>query len=314
VSDFDSGFWPLYVTVGTILAIVFCGWMLVVMSRARVAAPSADGSPGTTGHVWDGDLTEYNNPLPLWWRNLFWITIVFSAAYLVLYPGFGSIRGVLGWTSDGAYRAEQADVDARVQPLFDRFAKADIPTLAGDPEARAMGERLFLNNCAQCHGSAAVGGKSFPNLTDRDWLYGGTPEAITASISNGRLGIMPAFGSVLGEEGVREAASYVRSLSGLPHDGLRAQLGKPRFMENCAACHGADGKGNIAVGAPNLTDATWLYGSNEATIMETIRQGRHATLPPGSLAMPAFKDTLGEARVHLLAAYVWGLSNRPASR
>jgi len=264
--------------------------------------------------VWDGDLTEYNNPLPRWWRNLFWITIVFGVAYLLLYPGMGSIPGTLGWTSDGAWRAEQADVAARVQPLFDRFSSASVETLAADPEARAMGERLFLNNCAQCHGSAAVGGKGFPNLTDRDWLYGGTPDAITASITSGRLGVMPAFGPSLGEEGVREVASYVRSLSALPHDGLRAQLGKPRFMENCAACHGADGKGNTAIGAPNLTDATWLYGSNEATIMETIRQGRHTTVSAGSLAMPSFKDTLGEARVHLLAAYVWGLSNAPATR
>jgi cytochrome c oxidase cbb3-type subunit 3 len=314
VSDFHSAFWPLFVTVGTVAAIVFCAWLLLATSRARVAAPSPDGSPGTTGHVWDGDLTEYNNPLPRWWRNLFWITIVFGVAYLVLYPGVGMISGTLGWTSDGAWRAEEADVAARVQPLFDRFATASVETLAADPEARAMGERLFLNNCAQCHGSAAVGGKGFPNLTDRDWLYGGTPEAITASITSGRLGVMPAFGPSLGEEGVREVASYVRSLSGLPNDGLRAQLGKPRFMENCAACHGADGKGNIAVGAPNLTDATWLYGSNEATIMETIRQGRHTTVSAGSLAMPSFKDTLGEARVHLLTAYVWGLSNRPAAR
>jgi cytochrome c oxidase cbb3-type subunit 3 len=311
VSDFDSQFWPLYVAIGTVLAIAFCCWLLVVMSRARVGTPSPDGSPGTTGHVWDGDLTEYNNPLPMWWRNLFWITIVFSVGYLLLYPGLGVVKGAFDWSSDGAYRAEQAEVATRVQPLFDRFEKASVETLAVDPEAHAMGERLFLNNCAQCHGSAAVGGRSFPNLTDRDWLYGGTPEAITASIMNGRLGVMPAFGAVLGEEGVRDVASYVRSLSSLPHDGLRAQLGKRLFMENCAACHGGEGKGNIAIGAPNLTDSTWLYGSNEATIMETIRLGRHASSSPGSLAMPSFKDTLGEARVHLLAAYVWGLSNTP---
>jgi cytochrome c oxidase cbb3-type subunit 3 len=316
MSDFISGFWSGYVALLTLVSIAACGVLLVVMSRVR--AKQAPGGPvtdkPTTGHVWDGDLTEYNNPLPKWWLNLFWITIFFGLAYLILFPGFGSLPGVLGWTSSGAYGQERQEADARVQPLFDRYLRTEVTTLAADPEARAIGERLFLNYCAQCHGSAAVGGKGYPNLTDKDWLYGGDPKTIEATITGGRLGVMPALGATLGEEGIKETVAYVRSLSNLRHDALRAQLGKPRFMQNCAACHGADGKGNQAVGAPNLTDDVWLYGSSEAVIAEGIRNGRHANAAEGALAMPAFKETLGEGKIHLLAAYVWGLSNRPPGR
>jgi cytochrome c oxidase cbb3-type subunit 3 len=313
MSDFTSGFWNLYVIVLTVASLAGCAWLLIVMSKARGAAAPPKGTKDTTGHVWDGDLAEYNNPLPKWWLNLFWITIVFSVVYLVLYPGFGSFPGVLGWSSRGAYTAERQRVDKTVEPLFARYRSMDVREVAADPEARAMGERLFLNYCSQCHGSSALGGRGFPNLTDKDWLYGGEPEAIAATIANGRLGVMPALGAALGPDGVKNVVAYVRSLSGLPHDRLSAQLGKPQFVQTCAACHGADGKGNTAIGAPNLTDDVWLFGSSDAAIAEGVMRGRNLGASEGTLAMPAFKDVLGEGKIHLLAAYVWGLSNRPAA-
>jgi len=316
MSDFVSGFWSGYVAVLTLASIAGCAVLLIVMSklRAKGATPGDGPASATTGHVWDGDLTEYNNPLPKWWLNLFWITIFFAIVYLLLYPGFGNMPGMLGWSSSGAYANERKEADERTRPLFERFAHADLRTLAVDPEARAMGERLFLNYCAACHGSAASGARGFPNLTDNHWLYGGEPETIETSILDGRKGVMPAMGPVLGAEGTRNVVAYVRSLSKLPHDSLRAQLGKPLFAQNCAACHGAEGKGTAAVGAPDLTDEDWLYGSSEATITETVTKGRHNDPASAGLAMPAWKDTLGEARVHILAAYVWGLSNVPTGR
>jgi cytochrome c oxidase cbb3-type subunit 3 len=313
MSDFNSDFWSAYVAVLTLLGILACGVFLYRMGRMRVkAAPEAGEGVGTTGHVWDENLAEYNHPLPRWWMWLFYITIVFSLGYLVLYPGLGRLPGTFGWTSAGAYSREVADSDARVRPLYAKYLAMDVKQVAADPQAHAMGERLFLNHCAQCHGSDAGGGKGFPNLRDKDWLYGGDPQTIKDSITNGRNGIMPSFAAALGPEGVKNAANYVRSLSGLPVDSLRAQLGKPIFMQNCAACHGPEGKGNTAVGAPNLTDEVWLYGGSEATVMETIAKGRGS--PSAVSRMPAHKDDLDEGKIQLLTAYVWGLSNVPQAR
>ena len=314
MSDFTSGFWNLWVIVITLGGIAFCAWILLAMSKARAEAAAAETGKGaaTTGHVWDEDLRELNNPLPKWWSNLFWITIVFALVYLILYPGLGTMKGVLGWTSVGQYEKERGEVDARVKPLYDKFLAMDVPAVAANAEARAMGERIFLNNCAQCHGSDAGGARGFPNLRDGDWLYGGAPEKIVETVTGGRMGVMPALGAVLGEQGTKDVAAYVRSLSGLPSDPLRAQTGKPLFEQNCAACHGADGKGNQAIGAPNLTDNIWLYGSSEATIIEGVTKGRNVNVSEGTLAMPTFKETLGPAKIHLVAAYVWGLSNKPA--
>jgi len=320
MSDFTSGFWNWYVIVLTLASIGYCGWLLWVTGRARVkpgptAAPTAAGQGGkgveTTGHVWDGDLAEYNNPLPRWWMWLFWITIVFGLVYLALYPGLGTIQGVLGWTSANAYARERADADAKVKPIYEKYLAMDLKQVAADPAARGMGERLFLNNCAQCHGSDGGGSRGFPNLRDNDWLYGGAPETIRESITDGRMGVMPPLGGALGEEGVKDVVAYVRSLSGLPNDGLKAQLGKPLFAQICAACHGADGKGNQAVGAPNLTDAIWLYDSSEATIAEGVNKGRHIGINPDHRPMPAHKDLLAPGKIQVLAAYVWGLSNKP---
>jgi cytochrome c oxidase cbb3-type subunit 3 len=297
MSDFTSSFWEFTIGIITVVSIIACAVLLKTMSSRRVAG----GTTQTTGHTWDEDLGEYNNPLPRWWIWLFYITIAFGLAYLVLYPGLGGYAGSYKWTSTGEYEAEVKEANAQYGPLFAKYAAQDLKQVAADPQARAIGQKLFLNYCAQCHASDAGGSKGFPNLTDRDWLYGGEPETIKTTILNGRNGIMPPLGAVLGEEGIKDVAHYVLSLSGLKSDPARAARGKEKFAV-CAACHGLDGKGNPQLGAPNLTDQVWLYGSSEATIIETITKGRNNV-------MPAHKDFLGEAKVHILAAYVYSLSN-----
>jgi cytochrome c oxidase cbb3-type subunit III len=298
VSDFTSDFWSYYVAIITVASILACALLLWKMSSQKVPGSKTE----TMGHVWDENLEEYNNPLPNWWRWMFYITIVFALGYLVLYPGLGKFAGTHKWTSTGQYEAEQAKAAETFGPIFAKFTAMDIPAVAADPQAREIGQRLFLNYCSQCHASDARGSKGFPNLTDKDWLYGGDPATIKATITGGRNGVMPPMGAVIGEEGVKAAAHYVMSLSGMTHDSLLADKGKEIFTANCAACHGADGKGNQAIGAPNLTDNVWLYGAGETTISETIRKGRNNH-------MPAWGEFLGDAKVHILAAYVWGLSN-----
>jgi cytochrome c oxidase cbb3-type subunit 3 len=302
MAEFTSSFWGVYIAVITVVSIIACAVFLKVQTTARVA-----GKIETTGHTWDEDLAEWNNPLPNWWRWLFYITIVFSLVYLALYPGLAVWGGALNWTSSGQYAQERARAEAAVQPLYDRFGKEPLVQLAGNAEARAIGQNLFLTYCAQCHSSDARGGVGFPNLTDPDWLYGGDPEMIEQTILNGRAGVMPPFGPALGGEGAKDVANYVLSLSGLASDSIRAQKGKELFAANCVACHGPDGKGNPAIGAPNLTDKTWLYSSSEATIIETVTKGRNNQ-------MPAFKERLGAERVHILAAYIWGLSHPEATK
>jgi cytochrome c oxidase cbb3-type subunit 3 len=257
--------------------------------------------PKSLGHVWDGDLQELNNPLPRWWLNLFYATLIFSAGYLLLYPGLGSFAGALGWTSEGQYEKEVRDAEARYAPLYEKYLKQDIAALAKDPEALKTGERLFVNYCAQCHGSDARGAKGFPNLRDHDWLWGGDPQTIKTTIMNGRTGMMPGWGAVLGPEGLFNVTEYVLSLSGRKVNENAAAAGKEKFMQLCVACHGPDGKGNPAVGAPNLTDDIWVYGGTQREVMETIEKGR-------SGRMPAHAEFLGEGKVHVLAAYVYSLS------
>ncbi|GAA4014775.1 cytochrome-c oxidase, cbb3-type subunit III [Actimicrobium antarcticum] len=306
MADFTSGFWNIFITVLTLLGVFGCALLLWAQSQHKVVVkPGSDGSVETTGHVWDEDLTELNTPMPRWWMWLFYITIVFGLVYLYLYPGLGTYAGKLGWTSTGQYTEELKQADAEYGPLFAGYLKQDLKVVAADPQAHAIGERLFLTYCSQCHGSAARGSKGFPNLTDKDWLYGGDPETIKTTLLHGRNGQMPPMGAALGtDQDVENVAQYVLSLSGANSDPIKRVLGKPKFMV-CAACHGADAKGNPALGAPNLTDKIWLYGGSADTIMETIRKGRNNV-------MPAFKDFLGEAKVHVLAAYIWSLSNDPA--
>jgi cytochrome c oxidase cbb3-type subunit III len=304
MADFTSEFWSLYVAVLTLLGIAGCALLLWGQSKAKIEIP-ADGKAETTGHSWDDGLTELNNPMPRWWMWLFYITIVFALGYLVLYPGLGSYAGKLNWQSTGEYKAELKHADAEYGPIFAKYQQQDIKTVAADPQARAVGERLFMTYCAQCHGSDARGNKGFPNLTDKDWLYGGEPDVIKTTILKGRNGMMPPMGAAVGsDKDIENVAHYVKSLSGSAHDPIKAVFGKSKFGA-CAACHGADGGGNPALGAPNLSDKIWLHGGSIDTVMETVRKGRNNT-------MPAFEDFLGEAKVHVLAAYVWSLSNEAA--
>ena len=301
MSDFTSNFWPAYIASITILGMVAC-LVLLWFSGKTKAMTSHDN---TTGHVWDGDLREMNNPLPRWWVWLFIITVVFSLAYLVIYPGAGAFKGKLGWTSVGQYDKEVAAGNKEIEPVYAKFNGMSPEDLAKDPKAMAIGERLFMNNCAQCHGSDARGSKGFPNLTDKDWLGGSTPEDIKNVILKGRAGNMPPMAAAVGSsEDVTNLANYVLSLSKGPHDSVKAELGKAKFGV-CAACHGPDGKGNPAVGAPNLTDDIWLHGFGEAAIVAMITNGKVNPMPPQG-------DKLTPSQVNVLTAYVWGLSNKAA--
>ncbi len=293
MSDFVSNFWAMYVAVGVLVSILACAVLLWISGNTKVNA-AADN---TTGHVWDGDLREMNNPLPKWWVYLFIITVVFGLVYGAMYPMFGSFKGQLGWSSAGQHAAEVKKMEDTIAPVYAEFTKKDAAALAADPKAMAIGERLFMNYCAQCHGSDARGSKGFPNLADNDWLYGGTPEAIKETITNGRNGVMPPMAAAVGTpEDVANLAQFVLSLSGSPHDAVKATLGKEKFGA-CAACHGADGKGNQALGAPNLTDGIWLHGWGADAIVKMINEGKNN-------AMPGQSRLLNEAQIHVLASYV----------
>jgi cytochrome c oxidase cbb3-type subunit 3 len=310
MSDFTSVFWDYFISIITIVSVVGCGVFLWSQSTHRVKV-GAGPEPDTTGHVWDGDLQEFHNPLPRWWMWLFYITVVFSVVYLVLYPGLGTqFKGIFNWTSAREHQDEVKAAETKFGPLFASYLKMDLPAVAADERGRQMGGRIFQNNCAQCHGSDARGSRGFPNLADSDWLYGGSPEAIKTSIANGRNGVMPAMAAAIGgAEDVTDVAHYVLSLSGSPHDSARAARGQAKFAA-CAACHGADAKGNQTLGAPNLTDKIWLYGATVAAITETITKGRGSnTLTPGQSVMPAWKGSLTDAEIHLVAAYVYSLAN-----
>ncbi len=301
MSDFTSNFWSLYVAGIALVGIVACLLLLYFSGKAKAMT----ANDNTTGHVWDGDLREMNNPLPRWWVGLFLITIVFALGYLALYPGLGTNAGQLAWSSAGQYEAEVAKANKELEPLYAKFAGMPPEDVAKDPQAMAIGDRLFMNNCAQCHGSDARGSKGFPNLTDADWLHGGSHAKIKETLVNGRNGMMPPMAAAVGTpEDVRNVAHYVLSLSNSPHDSLRASLGKSKFG-TCAACHGGDGKGNQALGAPNLTDDIWLHGWGENAIVAMITNGKVNQ-------MPAQANKLTDAQLHVLASYVWGLSNNPA--
>jgi cytochrome c oxidase cbb3-type subunit 3 len=296
MSDFFHSGWSIFVAAATVIGLLACLGLLIVASRRKIMA-----NDNTTGHVWDVDLKEMNNPLPRWWMYLFVMTVVFAAVYLVLYPGLGKFPGVLDWSSVGQYKAEQQRAQEAMAAVFDKFKSMSAEQLAKDPAAMGIGERLFGNNCAGCHGSNAKGSKGFPNLTDGDWLYGGSPQTIAETITKGRIGVMPPMAAAVGSaEDVRNVANYVLSLSGSPHSSVAAQLGKPKFVV-CAACHGPEGKGNPALGAPNLTDKIWLHGWGEAAVMAMINQGK-------TNIMPAFGERLSAEQIHVLAAYVWSLS------
>ena len=302
MSDFTSNFWSFYVTGISLVGIGAC--LLLLWFSGRAKAMTANDN--TTGHVWDGDLREMNNPLPRWWVWLFIITVVFALGYLVMYPGLGNYGGTFGWSAVGQYEAEVAKGNKEVEPLYARFNGMKPEDMAADAPAMAIGERLFMNNCSQCHGSDARGSKGFPNLTDKDWLHGGTPDKIIETLTMGRMGNMPPMAAAVGSpDDVRNVAHYVLSLSASPHDSVKAALGKSRFSV-CAACHGADGKGNQAIGAPNLTDDIWLHGWGENAIVAMVNNGKVNQ-------MPAQAPKLTESQIRVLASYVWGLSNKPGA-
>jgi cytochrome c oxidase cbb3-type subunit III len=296
MSDFFNQGWAIFVAAATVLGLAACIVLLLIASRRQ---PSAVDN--TTGHIWDEDLRELNNPLPLWWMGLFVLTVLFAGVYLALYPGLGSVAGSLGWTSTGEHAQDVAQARAAMAPVYAAFTVQSPEQLIQDPKAHAIGERLFANNCAQCHGSDAKGSKGFPNLTDKDWLWGGSFETITQTITQGREGNMPVMAAAVGtSDDVRNVAHYVLSLSGSPHNPLYAQLGQPKFTA-CAACHGVGGQGNPMLGAPNLSDKVWLHGWGEGAIVAMVNNGKHNV-------MPAHGERLTAEQIRVLAAYVMSLS------
>src|SRR6185369_6025781 len=294
-----TGGWSAYVTLIVVVNVVASAWILFWARTKSVD----DGAAGETmGHSFDG-IEEYDLPLPRWWLWMFVGTIVFTIVYCVLYPGLGSFGGTLGWSAKGQYDDEVRDAQAKYGPIYAAFAARPITDLIHDPQAVGIGQRLFANNCAACHGADARGGVGFPNLTDDDWLFGGEPETIQTTILGGRFAMMPPFAPALGgDQGVKEVVAYVLSLSGQPADAKLAEAGKARFKTICIACHGMDAKGNKAMGSPNLTDDIWLFGGSAEDIEFGLRSGR-------SGKMPAHADILGEQKAHLVATYDYSLSH-----
>jgi cytochrome c oxidase cbb3-type subunit 3 len=284
----------------TLFNILGCVWLLRWTAKPKAPGEKIGGG-ADTGHVWDKDLREYNNPLPKWWLWLFYITIAFGLLYLALYPGLGNLAGVKGWTQANQYDAEKAEIEAKAQAILAPLAALPVADLVNNEQAMATAHNLFQQNCAQCHGSDGGGAVGFPNLRNADWQWGGDADAVVATIAGGRVAAMPPWGAVLGDQGVNEVVAYVQKLSGQPTDAALATAGQARFETVCAACHGVDGKGNPLLGAPNLTDDVWLYGGDAAAIHKTVMDGRNGQ-------MPAWNDKLGEQRVKLLAAYVTKLS------
>ena len=285
------------------------GAVLLMLSMRHRGAGDSGPAAESTGHTWDGDLREYNNPLPRWWLWGFFISVGFSIAYLWLYPGFGAFTGNLGWSAASQHDTAARDAELRAQQAMAPFAGRGVDELRHDPAALAIGRNLFANNCALCHGADAHGNPGFPNLTDGDWLYGGDAASVETTISGGRAGVMIGWQPVLGDAGVENVLAYVLSMSGRTPPAGDAAAGRQVYETNCIACHGADGKGNIALGAPNLTDNTWLYGGSVDAVRESIAHGRQGV-------MPAQLERLGEQRVKLLAAYVLSLGEHaaPAAR
>ncbi|MEJ1095553.1 MULTISPECIES: cytochrome-c oxidase, cbb3-type subunit III [unclassified Pseudoxanthomonas] len=304
-----SGGWSWYVIALIVLNIAGCAWLLWWTAKRRPGDPK----PEDTSHVWDGDITEYNKPLPKWWINLFWLTIVFGIGYLIWYPGFGNFTGYANWSSQNEHARDKATDDAKLEATFARYKGQPIDTLAMDPAARQLGRSIFNNTCATCHGSSAQGAVGYPNLADDIWHWGGEPDRVLETVIQGREGVMPEWGTVLngmgGDNAVDQVIAYVRTMSQADrslHNDYMAAQGKKLYDGVCVACHGIDGKGNQAMGAPDLTDEYWMYGSNKESLRQTIAKGRHGS-------MPAHGELLGDTRARLVAAYVWSLSNESRS-
>ncbi len=294
-------FWHWFVAAGTILFVIWCAWLV---SWSAKQGPTNVADDDVVGHVWDGDLEEWNNPAPKWWLYLYFMTIAWAVGYMIAYPGLGSFEGMLGWSQHGQYEEEMQAAQAEYEPIYEKFAAMDFDALQQDEDAMALGASLFASYCTTCHGSDARGARGYPNLTDNDWQWGSTEQNIVQSISQGRNAIMTPWATVLGsDEAVTNMARYVRSLSGLEDATDEVQAMQTQFTTFCSACHMPTGTGNPVLGAPNLTDEVWLYGSSIEDIRETVNEGR-------SGQMPAHGDLLGEHRTKILAAYVASLSRQ----
>ncbi|MDR0246794.1 MAG: cytochrome-c oxidase, cbb3-type subunit III [Burkholderiales bacterium] len=304
MSDFTSDFWNLYIVIATVVGILFCIWLLVAVGKR-------EGKASDTTHVWDGDLTEYNNQLPNWWRGLFWVLLIFSIGYLLYYPGLGTFKGVGNWTSVGQFEGEMRALENKTRPMYDRFMAMSVRDLSKDQKAMGTAERIFQNTCARCHGSDARGFIGFPSLRSGAWNWGGSPAEIEQSIAEGRTGVMLPMGEVLGgEPGIKAVVAYTRSLSGLDHNANLAAQGETLFEENCTSCHGVDAKGMKEIGAPDLTDNVWDYGSSERAMARIVEFGHNSELEEDAFAMPAHRGVLSKGQIYLLTAYVWGLTNK----
>ncbi len=299
MADFTSAFWSWFIIILSLLSIIGL-LVFTIKVGARKRVPNEEVKP--VGHIWDEDLYELNNPAPRWWYLLFVFSMFWGLIYLFLYPGLGDFSGYLGWSQIQQYQEEIDEANEKYGPLFDQFMNEDLYKLAKNPAALTIGKRLFSTYCTTCHGSDARGARGFPNLRDRAWLYGGEPETIKASIMLGRTGVMPAWGSLINDKDIQSTTEYVRTLGGLSANPAALASGKKIYVQYCLVCHGTKGEGNPLVGAPNLADDVWLYGGSSKKINESIRDGRSGSMPP-------HQDFLGEAKAHILAAYVYSLSN-----
>jgi cytochrome c oxidase cbb3-type subunit 3 len=296
-----SAFWHWFVVIITLAFIAVMVWLFISTGRARVSSGTNDEGEETTGHVWDDDLAELNNPMPRWWLWLFYGSVIWSLLYLVFYPGLGRFDGVLGWTSEGQYEEEMARATAAFEERFGELVARPLDELSGHPDALRVGRNIYAHNCSTCHGSDARGARGYPNLTDNHWIWGNGTDQIWTSISQGRQAVMPGFEASLEDQEIMRTAVYVQKLGGQSVDESLASAGKKHFDMLCVACHGPEGKGNPMLGAPNLTAGTYLYGGDIDSIRETIRHGRRGVMP-GQL------ELIGEARARLVAAYVLSLA------
>jgi cytochrome c oxidase cbb3-type subunit 3 len=291
-----TSFWSYWIIILTTITIVGITWILLANRKGTAREPGEE----TTGHNYDG-IEELDNPLPAWWFYMFLATIIFSIGYLIVYPGMGNFKGLLGWTQVGQYETKVEEADAKFRHMRDQYLALPIAEIANDPVVVKMGQRMFANNCAQCHGADAKGRYGFPNLTDNDWLYGGSATEIKTTLTGGRRAVMPAWGEIIKEQGIKEATAYILSLNGLEGDAADIAAGETVYKTYCVACHLPDASGTKAMGAPNLANGIWLYGGNPEQISHTLRNGRNGV-------MPAFKDTLTEDKIHILSAYVYSLN------
>jgi cytochrome c oxidase cbb3-type subunit III len=306
MTDFTNEFWPWYIGVISVVSILACGLLLWIAGKTTTKVGADKNNDGTTGHVWDEDLRELNNPLPLWWMGLFVTTIIFSIVYLLAYPGLGSFTGLLGWTQVKEHAQDVKALAAQQAPLYEKYSAQTVEALSQDPQALKLGERLFTNNCALCHGSEGRGSKSYPNLTNPNsaWLGARDSAHIVKTVTEGRIGVMPPMAAAVGDdEKIGELSQYILSLSGSTHDAKKAARGSAAFA-TCAACHGADGKGNKVLGAPNLTDSYWLYGTGEEAIKQSILKGRNNV-------MPSQAGKLSPEQIRIVSAYVLSLGPKP---